>query len=79
MVTLHRLLVGYGGHLDLTPAVEIDNTSSDHKGDEIFVEAIAKANPKYLLVLDRDAATIKDGEESIPASDVIEGSQAWQM
>ena len=62
--------------LDLTPAVEIDNTSSDHKGDEISVEAIAQANPKYLLVLDRDAATTKDGEKSIPASDVIEGSQA---
>lgn len=62
--------------LDLTPAIEIDNTSSDHKGDEISVEAIAQANPKYLLVLDRDAATTKAGEESIPASDVIEGSQA---
>ncbi|WP_103980930.1 siderophore ABC transporter substrate-binding protein [Helcococcus massiliensis] len=62
--------------LDLTPAIEIDNTSSDHKGDEISVEAIAQANPKYLLVLDRDAATTNTGEESIPASDVIEGSQA---
>lgn len=62
--------------LDLKPAIEIDNTSSDHKGDDISVEAIAQANPEYILVLDRDAATTKKGEESIPASDVIENSEA---
>lgn len=62
--------------LGLKPAIEVTNTSSDHKGDDISVEAIAQANPAYLLVLDRDAATTKDGEESTPASDVIEGSEA---
>lgn len=62
--------------LGLKPAIEVTNTSSDHKGDDISVEAIAQANPAYLLVLDRDAATTKEGEESKPASDVIEGSEA---
>ena len=62
--------------LGLKPAIEVENTSSDHKGDDISVEAIAEANPEYLLVLDRDAAVTKDGEESTPASDVIEGSEA---
>lgn len=62
--------------LDLKPAINIENTSSDHKGDDISVEAIAQANPEYILVLDRDAATTKKGEESIPASDVIESSEA---
>lgn len=62
--------------LGLKPAIEVTNTSSDHKGDDISVEAIAEANPAYLLVLDRDAAVTKDGEESTPASDVIEGSEA---
>lgn len=62
--------------LGLKPAIEVTNTSSDHKGDDISVEAIAQANPAYLLVLDRDAAVTKDGEESTPASDVIEGSEA---
>lgn len=62
--------------LGLKPAIEVSNTSSDHKGDDISVEAIAQANPAYLLVLDRDAATTKEGEESTPASDVIEGSEA---
>ncbi|WP_311492097.1 ABC transporter substrate-binding protein [uncultured Anaerococcus sp.] len=62
--------------LGLKPAIEVTNTSSDHKGDDISVESIAQANPAYLLVLDRDAAVTKDGEESTPASDVIEGSEA---
>lgn len=62
--------------LSLKPAIEVENTSSDHKGDDISVEAIADANPAYLLVLDRDAAVTNDGKESTPASDVIEGSEA---
>lgn len=62
--------------LGLKPAIEVSNTSSDHKGDDISVEAIAEANPAALLVLDRDAAITKEGEESTPAKDVIEGSEA---
>lgn len=61
--------------LGLKPAIEVDNTSSDHKGDDISVEAIAEANPSYLLVLDRDAATSSDSK-SQPATDVIENSDA---
>lgn len=61
--------------LDLKPALEVDGDSSDHKGDDISVEAIAESNPAYLLVLDRDAAT-SDAADSQPAEDVIENSQA---
>lgn len=62
--------------LGLKPAIEVENSSTDHKGDDISVEAIAQSNPAYLLVLDRDAAVTKEGEESTPAKDVIEGSEA---
>ena len=62
--------------LGLKPAIEVKNSSADHKGDDISVEAIAESNPSYLLVLDRDAAITKEGEESTPAKDVIEGSEA---
>jgi iron complex transport system substrate-binding protein len=55
--------------------LEIDNTSTDHQGDEISVEAIAQANPDWLMVLDRDAAT-SSAAESTPAKDVIENSPA---
>lgn len=52
--------------------MKIKNSSSDHKGDDISVEAIAESNPDVLLVLDRDASITT--EESIPAKDIIENS-----
>ncbi|MFK3936788.1 siderophore ABC transporter substrate-binding protein [Alkalihalobacillus sp. NPDC078783] len=61
---------------DFKPALEIENTSSDHQGDDVSVEAIAQSNPDWLLVLDRDAAV--SSSDSSPATDVIEGSPALQ-
>lgn len=60
-----------------TPALEIDDASSDHQGDDISVEAIAQSNPDWIFVLDRDAA-VSSTEEGVPAKDVIEGSPALQ-
>lgn len=60
-----------------TPSLAIDDASSDHKGDDISVEAIAQSNPDWLLVLDRDAAT-GDAAGSSPAKDVIEKAPALQ-
>ncbi|MBM7050658.1 ABC transporter substrate-binding protein [Rothia sp. ZJ932] len=57
----------------LTPALEIENASDDHQGDDISVEAIAEANPDWLLVLDRDAAVSKD---AAPAKTVLEENAA---
>lgn len=59
---------------DLKPALEVEDSSSDHKGDDVSVEAIADANPAYLLVLDRDAAVSDTESES--AKDLIENSKA---
>lgn len=58
-------------------ALNIDNSTSDHQGDDISVEAIAQSNPDWILVLDRDAAT-SSGEDYTPASDVISNSAALQ-
>lgn len=44
------------------PALDIDNATADHQGDDISVEAIAQSNPDWLFVLDRDAATSSAGE-----------------
>jgi len=60
-----------------TSPLAVDKTSTDHQGDEISVEAIAQANPDWLMVLDRDAAT-STAAESTPAKDVIENSPALQ-
>ncbi len=59
------------------PALEVNNTTTDHQGDEVSVEAIAQSNPDWLFVLDRDAA-INSDEEKVPAKDVIENSPALQ-
>ena len=61
--------------LNLEPALEVNNDSSDHKGDDISVEAIAESKPDYLMVLDRDAG-VSSEENAKPAKEVIEESQA---
>ncbi|MCQ4619544.1 ABC transporter substrate-binding protein [Corynebacterium sp. CCUG 59401] len=60
--------------LGLTPALEIEDGSDDHQGDDISVEAIAQANPDWMLVLDRDAGVRT--EDSAPAQQVLDESQA---
>lgn len=59
------------------PALEVDGTSSDHKGDDISVEAIAQSNPDWIFVLDRDAA-VSSTTDAVPAQDVINNSPALQ-
>lgn len=59
------------------PALEVADTSTDHKGDEVSVEAIAQSNPDWIFVLDRDAGT-SDAATSTPAQDVIANSPALQ-
>ncbi len=58
-------------------ALEVDGTSSDHKGDDISVEAIAQSNPDWIFVLDRDAA-VSSAQDALPAQDVITNSPALQ-
>lgn len=55
---------------------DVDNTSSNHMGDDISLEAIAETNPNWLLVLDRDAGT--NSGDAPSAQDVLEESQTLQ-
>ena len=59
--------------LELTPALEQSGTDN-HQGDDISVEAIANANPDWLLVLDRDAG-VKSITDSPEALSVINDSE----
>lgn len=59
------------------PSLGVDSSSSDHKGDDISVEAIAQSNPDWIFVLDRDAAASSAGD-AVPAQDVIDNSPALQ-
>ncbi len=58
-------------------ALEVNNSSSDHQGDEVSVEAIAQSNPDWIFVLDRDAS-ISSTTDAVPAQDVINNSPALQ-
>ena len=60
----------------LTPALEVDDASDDHQGDDISVEAIADSDPDWILVMDRDAAVAADEADYEPAEDVLSGSEA---
>lgn len=65
----------YGPIFDLvglTPALEVENASTDHEGDDINVEAIAQSNPDLILVMDRDGGTATRTEaEYVPAEQII--------
>ena len=63
--------------LGLKPALEVEGSTDSHTGDDISVEAIAQANPAWVLVLDRDAAITKDGSNT-PAETVINDNAALQ-
>ncbi|MDO5723177.1 MAG: ABC transporter substrate-binding protein [Flaviflexus sp.] len=64
--------------LDLTPAYEQEGEDNTH-GDEISVEAIAEANPDWIIVLDRDAAfPHEDGDGYQTAEELITNSEALQ-
>ena len=64
--------------LDLDPALEVEEGSEDHQGDDVSVEAIAKSNPDLMIVLDRDASFAPEerDEGSAPAAEVLEDSEA---
>ncbi|MDJ1371091.1 siderophore ABC transporter substrate-binding protein [Gulosibacter molinativorax] len=61
---------------DFTPALEVSDSSSDHQGDDISVEAIAASNPDWILVLDRDAGLTVQEDGYQPAEEVIANSDA---
>ncbi|MCS4491567.1 siderophore ABC transporter substrate-binding protein [Corynebacterium sp. ES2715-CONJ3] len=46
--------------LGLTPALQVENATDDHQGDDISVEAIAESNPDWIFVMDRDAVVGAD-------------------
>lgn len=62
--------------LGLTPALEVKDSSTDHQGDDVSVEAIAKSNPDWILAMDRDAAVSADDPKYVPANEVLSQSPA---
>ncbi|MCW2289744.1 siderophore ABC transporter substrate-binding protein [Leucobacter luti] len=61
--------------LGLTPAIDRAAEDTSH-GDDISVEAIAASNPEWIIVLDRDASFADPEPGSVPADELIAGSEA---
>ncbi|QYH34900.1 siderophore ABC transporter substrate-binding protein [Salinibacterium sp. M195] len=61
---------------DFTAALDVAESSEDHQGDDISVEAIANSNPDWILVMDRDAAILADDPNYVQGSEVLENSEA---
>ncbi|MDO4762677.1 MAG: ABC transporter substrate-binding protein [Corynebacterium sp.] len=63
--------------LNLTPALDVKDASSNHEGDDISVEAIAESNPAWIFVMDRDGAIAAGkGEQFSPAEQVVKNNVA---
>lgn len=63
--------------LGLKPALEVNNASDDHEGDDISVEAVAQSNPDWIFMLDRDGGTSAADEEGyVPAERLIKDNAA---
>lgn len=71
--TLGPLFTEFG----LTPAIEQTVEDESH-GDDISVEAIADADPDWLLVMDRDAMNRDEDEDYQPAQELLADSPALQ-
>lgn len=65
---------------DFAPALEVDEGSDNHQGDDISVEAIADSDPDIVLVMDRDAGTSTGSDDPAyrPANELIADSEALQ-
>lgn len=48
-----------------------------HQNSGLTPEAIAQANPQWVIVMDRDAATASDGEKTTPAASVFAAQEAF--
>ncbi|WP_336646622.1 siderophore ABC transporter substrate-binding protein [Microbacterium sp. USHLN186] len=60
----------------LTPALQVEGATDDHQGDDISVEAIAKSDPDWILVMDRDAVFADREPDYVQAAEILEGSEA---
>lgn len=61
--------------VDVFATEDLDGESV-HQDSGLAPETVAQADPDWMIVLDRDAATA-DGAESMPAVQIIEAQEAW--
>lgn len=57
-----------------TSPLAVDDSSDDHQGDDISIEAIADSNPDWILVMDRDAAVGASDPSYTPGNEIIDNT-----
>ncbi|MCQ9369352.1 ABC transporter substrate-binding protein [Brevibacterium sp. 50QC2O2] len=62
--------------LGLKSALNVDKADGTDKGNKVSVETIAKANPDWLIVMDRDAAIAKDEKGYKPSTELLKKNAA---
>ena len=80
-VTLHGPTSRYGViHRDLGVAPAISKVSEGSHGDPISFEAIQKANPDVMFVVDRDAAIGESGKaaKQVLDNELVASTKAWK-
>ena len=67
-------------HKDLGIPAALDNIKVESHGDPISYEAIQKANPDFLVVVDRDAAIGEEGAaaKQILDNELVASTNAWK-
>ncbi|MFI1826031.1 siderophore ABC transporter substrate-binding protein [Streptomyces sp. NPDC020412] len=60
-------------------SAEGEKSTSVHDNSGLAPETIAKLNPDWVILLDRDAAVgAKEGTTAVPAKKVVESMEAWE-
>lgn len=59
-------------------AAKDQEETSVHNDSGLAPETIAQLDPDWMIVMDRDAAVAKEGQEATPAKTLIEGQEAWK-
>ncbi len=62
--------------LGLKHALDVKGSDDNHEGNDVSVETIAKSNPDWMIVLDRDASFAEKEKDYAPAKDLIMKSKA---
>ncbi|MFE2040215.1 ABC transporter substrate-binding protein [Streptomyces sp. NPDC059477] len=59
-------------------SAEGEDSTSVHNDSGLAPETVAKLNPDWVIMLDRDAAVgTEDGSEAIAAKKIVDGMEAW--
>lgn len=64
-------------HLKNVLSAEGQDSTSVHNNSGLAPETVAQLNPDWMILMDRDAAVAKPGQEAVAAKKLVDGMEAW--